>query len=99
MNYKGNRWTYMFAFGMVERYGSGMLALSYDVADKMIHVLDGIGVKNLVQLLMDGPHVNWTIFDILQKEVLGEVNKSLHNIRSCGLHFMHNAFWDWCKEH
>ncbi|XP_051238135.1 uncharacterized protein LOC127353140 [Dicentrarchus labrax] len=72
-------------------------ATARDVVDKMIPVLEGIGVKNLVQLSMDGPHVNWKIFDMLQKEVLGDVNKSLLNIGSCGLHVIHNAFRDGCK--
>ena len=72
-------------------------ATARDVADKMIPVLGWIGVKNLVQLSMDSPHVNWKIFDMLRKGVLGDVNKSLHNIGSCGLHVMHNAFQDGCK--
>ena len=72
-------------------------ATARDVADKMISVLDGIGMKHFVQLSMDGPHVNLKIFDMLQKEVLGDVNKSLHIIGSCGLHVMHNAFWDGFK--
>ena len=46
---------------------------------------------------MNGPHINWKIFDMLQKKVLGDVNKSLLNIGSCGLHVMHYAFPDECK--
>ena len=43
-------------------------ATARDVADKMIPILDRTGVKNLVQLSMDGPHVNWKISDMLQKK-------------------------------
>ena len=64
---------------------------------KMIPVFGGIGVKNLVQLSMNSPHINWKIFDMLQKKVIRDLNKSLLNIGSCGLHVMHDAFRDGCK--
>lgn len=46
---------------------------------------------------MDGPHVNWKAFALLQKEMQKQVDKSLLNIGSCGLHIMHNAFREGCK--
>ena len=65
-------------------------ATACDVVTKIIPILDGCGVKILVQLSMNGPHVNWKISDMLQKKVLGDVNKSLLNIGSCGLCIMHS---------
>lgn len=67
-------------------------ATARDVVDKMSVVLGDIGLKNLVQVSMDGPNVNWKIFDLLQNELLADINRSLLNIGSCGLHIMHNAF-------
>ena len=44
--------------------------------------------SEIVQLSMDGPHVNWKIFDMLQKEVLGDVRK------------MSAQYWImWCVPH
>ncbi|KAJ8333481.1 hypothetical protein SKAU_G00414890 [Synaphobranchus kaupii] len=68
-----------------------------DIVEKMSKVLSEMGVKNLIQLSMDGPHVNWKAFDLTQKEMQKQVDKSLLNIGSCGLHIVHNAFRDGCK--
>lgn len=56
-----------------------------DVVDKMTNQLSEIGVNNLIQISMDGPNVNWKVFDILQKSVQKDVGKSLVNIGLCGL--------------
>ena len=50
-----------------------------------------IGFANLVQLVMDGPNVNWSTFDKLQKRLEKEHRHQLLNIGSCGLHQLHNA--------
>lgn len=68
-----------------------------DVVGKMTNLLSEIGVNNLIQISMDGPNVNWKVFEILQKSVQKDVGKSLVNIGSCGLHILHNAFRDGCK--
>lgn len=67
-------------------------ATARDVVDKLSGVLTDMGLHNLVQVSMDGPNVNWKIFDLLQNESLASINRSLLNIGSCGLHIMHNAF-------
>ncbi|KAK0151781.1 hypothetical protein N1851_006845 [Merluccius polli] len=68
-----------------------------DIVGKMSNLLSEIGVTNLIQISMDGPNVNWKVFDILQKSVQKDVGKLLVNIGSCGLHTLHNAFRDGCK--
>ncbi|KAJ8273428.1 hypothetical protein GJAV_G00101510 [Gymnothorax javanicus] len=68
-----------------------------DIVEKTSKVLSETGVHNLIQLSMDGPHVNWKAFGLTQKEVQKQVDKSLLNIGSCGLHIMHNTFRDGCK--
>ncbi len=37
-----------------------------DIAEKMNNLLSEIGIKNLVQISMDGLNVNWKVFEILQ---------------------------------
>ncbi|KAJ4946065.1 hypothetical protein JOQ06_023740 [Pogonophryne albipinna] len=68
-----------------------------DIMEKMSKELSETGVNNLIQLSMDGPHVNWKVFELLQKEMQKQADKSLLNIGSCGLHVLHNAFRDGCK--
>ncbi|XP_058260502.1 uncharacterized protein LOC131362505 [Hemibagrus wyckioides] len=68
-----------------------------DIADIMNNLVTEIGIKNLVQISMDGPNVNWKVFEILQKQVQNDAGKSLINIGSCGLHILHTAFRDGCK--
>lgn len=63
-----------------------------DIVDKMCNALSEMGIHNLIQLSMDGPNVNWKVFEMLQKEMQKQVDKSLLNIGSCGLHIIHNAF-------
>ncbi|XP_027140125.1 uncharacterized protein LOC113746890 [Larimichthys crocea] len=46
---------------------------------------------------MDGPNVNWKAFSLLQKEMQKQVDRSLLNIGSCGLHILHNSFREGCK--
>jgi len=42
---------------------------------------------------MDGPNVNWSTYDKLQKRIYEETATKLVNIGSCGLHIIHNALW------
>lgn len=51
-----------------------------------------VGIRGTLQLAMDGPNVNWSIFNKLSKDLEEEIGSKLLNIGSCGLHVMHNAF-------
>ena len=53
--------------------------------------------NRLIQLAMDGPNVNWALFDKLEKDMDAECDVKLVNIGSCGLHIVHNAFKDGSK--
>ncbi|KAK0143227.1 hypothetical protein N1851_018653 [Merluccius polli] len=68
-----------------------------DVVEKLNHFLSELGTRNLIQLSMDGPNVNWKVYDTLQQQVQIDAGKSLVNIGSCGLHILHNAFRNGCK--
>ena len=48
-----------------------------------------IGFRHLIQILMDGPNVNWATFDRLQKKLQLECCSKLLSIGSCGIHIVH----------
>ena len=48
-------------------------------------------LTKVLQLSMDGPSVNWKMFNLLQNE-LSETPYQLLDLGSCGLHTVHNAF-------
>lgn len=52
----------------------------------------GVGLENVLQLGMDGPNVNWKVFDDLAAEIRMEKDTDLLNVGSCGLHVVHGAF-------
>ncbi|KAG1714223.1 hypothetical protein GQR58_001688 [Nymphon striatum] len=52
----------------------------------------GLPVKNMIQVSMDGPNVNWKFYGNLKKKLNDEYGTSLINIGSCGLHIVHNSF-------
>ena len=52
----------------------------------------GLTVKNLTQISMDGPNVNWKFFDIIKTKLSNDYDTGLLNIGSCGLHTVHNSF-------
>lgn len=72
-------------------------ATAPDIVEKLNNLLSEIGIRNLVQISMDGPNVNWKVFEILQKQVETDAGKMLINIGPCGLHILHNTFRDGCQ--
>ena len=52
----------------------------------------GLQAKNIIQVSMDGPSVNWKFYGELKKKVNADYGTTLVNIRSCGLHVVHNSF-------
>lgn len=55
-------------------------------------VVADLGKRKLLQLSMDGPHVNWKLFNNISQELKQELHQSLLNVGSCGLHVVHGAF-------
>ncbi|KAL2102125.1 hypothetical protein ACEWY4_001293 [Coilia grayii] len=53
---------------------------------------EAAGTHGILQLSMDGPAVNWKVYDMLTESIEQETGSKLLNIGSCGLHVMHNAF-------
>ena len=52
----------------------------------------GLQAKNILQVSMDGPSVNWKFYGELKKKVNTDYGTTLINIGSCGLHVVHNSF-------
>lgn len=57
-------------------------------------ITEGLDMKKLLQVSMDGPNVNWKFYKQLQDRLSSVENSSLLNIGSCGLHVVHGAFRD-----
>lgn len=70
--------------------------MGHSTADDMVEVFhkatEGLSYKNLVQLSMDGPNVNVKFHKLIQTEMENDLNTSLLNVGSCGLHILHGAF-------
>jgi len=61
-------------------------ATADDVLAKLLSSLDGLNRT------MDGPLVNWKVFDTLQQRLKTDADVTLLNIGSCSLHQVHGAF-------
>ena len=48
--------------------------------------------NGLLQVSRNGPSVNWSFYDKLEKEIKNECGMGLLNIGSCGLHVIHGVF-------
>lgn len=70
---------------------------SEQIYEKLEAVIHDFGMSKMIQLSMDGPNVNWKLYDIMQESIEKESGKNLFNLGSCGLHILHNAFRDGCN--
>eukprot|EP00117_Sycon_ciliatum_P040123 scpid49772/ scgid29541/ len=68
------------------------------ILSKLMDTCTDLGLSGILQLSMDGPNVNWSVFDKLSKEVEVEAGHRLLNVGSCGLHVLHNAFKLGCSK-
>ena len=57
-----------------------------------------MGYKNIVQLSMDGPNVNWSFHNKFETNKRGSFNSGIVNVQSCSLHKIHNAFKQVAEE-
>ena len=63
-----------------------------NLASSLSESLTGISMQKMHYLAMDGPYVNWNVFELLNAERCENEFPSLINIGSCGLHVVHGAF-------
>ena len=54
--------------------------------------------NGLLQVSRNGPSVNWSFYDKLEKEIKNECDMGLLNIGSCGLHVIHGVFHTGARE-
>ncbi|CAH3038939.1 unnamed protein product [Pocillopora meandrina] len=52
----------------------------------------GLNIKNMVQISMDGPNVNWKFYDKIKVNLSEEFHTTPINVGSCGIHTVHNSF-------
>ena len=67
-------------------------ARAVDIEEDLKKGIESLQKANLLQLSMDGPNVNWKVFEDLQSEIQLENGKNLLKVGSCGLHVIHGAF-------
>ena len=67
-------------------------ARAVDIEEDLKKGIESLQKANLLQLSMDGPNVNWKVFEDLQSDIQLENGKNLLNVGSCGLHVIHGAF-------
>ena len=63
-----------------------------NLCNEIIDAIKNLDQVKISMLGMDGPNVNWLIFDKLNGEREKHNHLSLYNIGSCGLHSIHGAF-------
>ena len=80
-------------------YGSEFLghASAEDMLEKFHSCKENLSFRNLIQLSMDGPCVNWKFYKMVEDELKNDYNCNLLNTGSCGIHIVHGAFQDGCK--
>ena len=77
--------------------------MGQETADKLVENLKSsltkLNNRKLLQLLMDGPRLNWKVLSLLceDREKQDADLPKLLNIGSCGLHIVHEAFCTGCQ--
>ncbi|XP_071482987.1 uncharacterized protein, partial [Diadema antillarum] len=66
--------------------------------EEISKVLHTVGLDKLLQISMDGPNVNWRIYDDFTRQYTADLNQSILNIGSCRLHIVNGAFLTGAKE-
>lgn len=67
-----------------------------DILEHFKTCTEKLNFKNVFQISMDGPNVNWAFHEKLQQHIKEEFDCQIMNIGSCGLHVMHGAFKHGC---
>lgn len=62
--------------------------------DKFNDCVSSLNLSKLVQISMDGPNVNWKLFELMERDLKFNLQLSILNIGSCNLHIVHGSFRD-----
>lgn len=63
-----------------------------DRMKNLTEALASFRMSKIVQLSMDGPNVNWSLFHKFQQHMKNDFQVQCLDIGSCGLHTVHNAY-------
>ncbi|CAN8023246.1 unnamed protein product [Ixodes persulcatus] len=63
-----------------------------DLMKNLTEALASFRMSKIVQLSMDGPNVNWSLFHKFQQHMKNDFQVQCLDIGSCGLHTVHNAY-------
>ena len=72
--------------------------VAHATAEDMVHhfntgvINSELSIKNMAQISMDGPNVNWKFYDEMKMNLSEEFHTTPINIGSCGIHTVHNSF-------
>lgn len=69
-----------------------------NLINKLNSSTEEISKNHLIQISMDGPSVNWKLWELLASEREEKDLPQLINIGSCGLHIFHGAFQQGAKK-
>lgn len=87
----------LFSFQVGTHYFTSLF-MGHATAEDMIEHFetgtDGLNMRRLLQLSMDGPSVNWKFHRMFQTKISSTYDHFLLNVGSCGLHIVHGAFKD-----
>ena len=63
-----------------------------DLLEHFLVATDKLNMAKVIQVSMDGPNVNWSFHDKLQKKLKLDFNSQLLDVGPCGLHIVHGVF-------
>jgi hypothetical protein len=65
---------------------------SEDVQQKLYSNTKDLNIHDMIQVSMDGPNVNWKVYELIQQDIKSQSAVLLINVGSCGLHQVNGAF-------
>ena len=63
-----------------------------DLLKHILLALDDLSLKQVLQLSMDGPNVNWSLYNKVNQTLKDDHGAGTLCVGSCGLHVLHNSF-------
>ena len=63
-----------------------------NIQNEIHAALKPVSGEKMIELSMDGPNINWKVFDLLKSHRREAEWSPLMNMRSCSLHIVHGAF-------
>ena len=69
-------------------------AAADDILSAFLKSVDGLNLRKLLQVSMDGPNVNFSFLKLLKSYLEDDTSENpiLFDLGSCGIHTLHNAF-------